>query len=1220
MTNDKGEIAVSLPASSEKVIFTVPLIYRSDGKYFDPVNNIYSISTGKIIQDSPYDHNNNNNNQAYRHTISLVETKESGGKREYPVISLEVWEKDIASLSTGVNDLILGLDGYEKFTILETLVEGRNLWTNSGSGEIAPLRVYCDKSESGYIEENKDPSKGTGWATERYKNGSVIRSIIYLSGSGLSEKRTYLHELGHCIMFNYSRQPDVADPHYAYGRYSNGVAYSEGWANFYAHAAYNGGLGESKIDYYDIETPRVTYGGDKYGPQQLRPRYGLEYEDSKEGKTMMRYNEYASAAIFWDIYNYYRKDLRMGNSGAISAIGTAMKETSKYSQRSGYPDMFEFYERITRDKVNVWEKAFKANFQGFMDAIPPDVIVWSEFDSNTGKYSIKVDATDDTKVERVDLFCGNHYNDSISYIGSSKSVPCSFNTIKGHDIYEHDLLVNTFIARVSDLAGADATKVSGNAIVYTDDAKKYDVDRGYEGKNGKGFMPFGEFTYSYRDTAPATYDLPLPSANDDIITLMQNKGLSARSITSEDDIDQDIYRYDVLLLNNEIKDKIDILKDYISNSGVLFVTAEAGNFLDNTFTDVFSTTIINSDAPLTTNDKGLMAVIGDSTLDGIILPTTAAGFKENPKLQAIASMGDAVICAAGDYGYGRIIYVPFSPDATSNQLLDYAIDTAATDNIRGRVKVSFHLRDHILQDSYPLTLEAGTSKTYSVPKGADDLYIANNQYVPELKLEVFSPDGSIYELEPEGMYSYMYDLDGEAGTWTVKISNEGDRTLTTALFVSQPIHEIYFDDLDIANDGYLYTNKRAFVLSGTADAYNSFSLTIEHEEDSVIRTVSIVNGEFSHNIQLEPGINKLEINAVDDAGNKLFRSLWVCYDTVAPVLEVASSQDIAYLDDYTLILSANESCIVTVNDEECEDISSGTPVYSFETALETGNNVFNVVATDYAGNRTTLRVTITRSEKTMEGNNPEIVGFSIRENAIISEDTAVYVFIQEESDYILRAWLDDKEMVVDGNMIDLNLKGIKSGRHSLICYVEDEWGNSTQVAISVIVEKEVEDGICVSGKIKSYNPNKPITIQLMKAENEIAYTETFEGSGGYGLEEQEFIIPDVAPGIYDLVIIKDAHTKLTVKNVTVSNEDLDLTKDIRPEVQLMTLRCGDINGDGLINDADLTILWRAGNYNRKADEAENSWCDLNGDGLINDADLTILWLAYNYNRGAIIIE
>ena len=162
-------------------------------------------------------------------------------------------------------------------------------------------------------------------------------------------------------------------------------------------------------------------------------------------------------------------------------------------------------------------------------------------------------------------------------------------------------------------------------------------------------------------------------------------------------------------------------------------------------------------------------------------------------------------------------------------------------------------------------------------------------------------------------------------------------------------------------------------------------------------------------------------------------------------------------------------------------------------------------------------------------------------------------------------------------------------------------------------------GVSVSGKIKSYNPLKQTTIQLMKDEEPV-YTEIVAGKSGYGLIEQDFVIPGVEPDTYSLVIKKDAHTKFTVLNFVVGEEeDLDLTLDNRPEVQLMALRCGDINGDGLINDADLTVLWRAGNYNKKTAEAENEWCDLNGDGLINDADLTILWMVYNYNRGEIII-
>ena len=165
-----------------------------------------------------------------------------------------------------------------------------------------------------------------------------------------------------------------------------------------------------------------------------------------------------------------------------------------------------------------------------------------------------------------------------------------------------------------------------------------------------------------------------------------------------------------------------------------------------------------------------------------------------------------------------------------------------------------------------------------------------------------------------------------------------------------------------------------------------------------------------------------------------------------------------------------------------------------------------------------------------------------------------------------------------------------------------------------------ETGVNVSGKVKSYNPNKPLTIRLLNEDKTIAGEKILDGPGGFGQTEQIFTFAGVAPGRYDLVITKEAHSQFRVLALDIDNTDVDLTLNSRPELQLMTLRCGDINGDGLINDADLTVLWRAGNYNLKAEEAENGRCDLNGDGLINDADLTVLWQAYNYNRGEIIIN
>jgi len=169
------------------------------------------------------------------------------------------------------------------------------------------------------------------------------------------------------------------------------------------------------------------------------------------------------------------------------------------------------------------------------------------------------------------------------------------------------------------------------------------------------------------------------------------------------------------------------------------------------------------------------------------------------------------------------------------------------------------------------------------------------------------------------------------------------------------------------------------------------------------------------------------------------------------------------------------------------------------------------------------------------------------------------------------------------------------------------------------ITMNLTSGVFITGKVKSYNPKVPTTVQLMRDNIEM-YTTTIGAATGSDQSEQTFTLEGVVPGTYTLVINKPAHTSFTVQTIVVEDENVDLTQDIRPEVRLMTLRCGDINGDGMINDGDLTALWMIANYNRNTSVASNHLCDLNGDGMINDGDLTILWMIVNYNRSRIIIS
>jgi len=140
----------------------------------------------------------------------------------------------------------------------------------------------------------------------------------------------------------------------------------------------------------------------------------------------------------------------------------------------------------------------------------------------------------------------------------------------------------------------------------------------------------------------------------------------------------------------------------------------------------------------------------------------------------------------------------------------------------------------------------------------------------------------------------------------------------------------------------------------------------------------------------------------------------------------------------------------------------------------------------------------------------------------------------------------------------------------------------------------------VFGTVRSYNPNNPVTLQLLQ-NNEVKHTTTITAEAGGVRRDQDFTFVGVEPGTYSLVITKTAHLKFTVHNVVVGENDLDLTQDDREAVRLMTLICGDINRDGQINSSDLLIL--LGSY---LEIGENLLADLNGDGQVNSSDLLIL--------------
>ena len=311
--------------------------------------------------------------------------------------------------------------------------------------------------------------------------------------------------------------------------------------------------------------------------------------------------------------------------------------------------------------------------------------------------------------------------------------------------------------------------------------------------------------------------------------------------------------------------------------------------------------------------------------------------------------------------------------------------------------------------------------------------------------------------------------------------------------------------------------------------------------------------------------------------------------------------------DKTVVWTSSNENIATVKDGVIKGVAPGTAVITVKASA--GTNVSASLTVSVKGR---LVTPFARVNKTAD--NQITLNWDSIPNAA---GYTVYRRLASSPDYAMIAQNVTGGAYVDGDLGNgvylYKIIAISNNTNYLDSRLSDASARTT-----IGSGEAPELTFVVSGLVTSYNPNNITTIQLMQGGVE-KYAATIAAEAGSGQKQQSFFIGNVLPGDYTLVITKGAHTIFTVETITV-NKDLDLTKDSRAAVQNMTLLCGDISKDGMINDGDLALLWLASNYNKSAaDLTVNALCDLNGDGMINDGDLAILWLAVNYNKGAVIV-
>jgi len=153
----------------------------------------------------------------------------------------------------------------------------------------------------------------------------------------------------------------------------------------------------------------------------------------------------------------------------------------------------------------------------------------------------------------------------------------------------------------------------------------------------------------------------------------------------------------------------------------------------------------------------------------------------------------------------------------------------------------------------------------------------------------------------------------------------------------------------------------------------------------------------------------------------------------------------------------------------------------------------------------------------------------------------------------------------------------------------------------------------VTGIIQSYNPGEETVIQLLQ-EDTVKYEVSIGAENGTGQTTKAFMLEDVKSGTYDLLVQKAGHLDYRIENVVVGSSAVDLSARTGKAYQTITLLAGDVNGDGSINESDVSVIRYSTNINKTAAEAANELADVNGDGSVTETDVSVVRYTVHMNQ------
>lgn len=927
----------------------------------------------------------------------------------------------------------------------------------------------------------KPPKVKVVWKDDSYSGGTRCgKDTMYIQSIKTDtdewDQTVIWHEYGHFLMSNFAEQPKGAGgSHNAIGVYNKGLAYSEGWATYfgqyvdgtpnYRDSNASGGI------YNEIETPNPDV-----------PNEG---------------NEYANAATLWDItdtVNESHDKLSESFTLVQNVFHEKVASTGKYNQ--GLSDFWTNWFAKGYAKGKEYEIWSIFNRHGMQFDNEPPKVSFKKLPSEliTKDTEVEVNATDNIRVEKVEFYVDGVLKSTCT------APPYKFVIKKG----EYPKGKHILQAKAYDPAGLYQTATTGGfqeADIVSDVKVTKPV---YSNLTGMDFLT-NTILQQIREAFGVAYQpfivddgeeaIAVTTKHwDDIGSILKGMGKSFIEINDASLVTyDDIKIYDSIFLNcnsgaiSYAGRAASSIERFVREGGTVYASDRAYAYIDKAFPGYikfpYSPYIGRAQkVNATITDKGLASYLGNENikinydLSGwVVIESVSPDVTTHVTGDYYNDFGilikGAPLLVSFPYGKGKVIYTTFHNERQITdevaKILEYLV-LKVTHNIpENNVIDIINKFDYLPMSIMFSTLSQGEeSEMYKFNcKPGYDYLLTMDSYGGDYDIELYKPDGTLYSIIQNPMLSNgIYIMNPEAGEWGYKVLAK----------------EVYFDDAAFVvgigeslrtpsiTNLEEFTNKPFVDIEGVAPGYSKIELVVKNGENSDRYNTSVNDSVFNFSdVMLYEGTNELTvcgsvyresvINSVYGNPDLKIREYIIECDFTEPIIEFDYEYDeIVYVDEIEISGSVSEECSVIINGQEAELVYGkiGTnPHFDLTVNLSKGENVFTIKAVDKAGNESVTTLSIYRDENiSNETNPPKVVSINLSEEQIVSDDYVIEIVAEDESDYVIRAAIDEIEVdAKDGNRF--TLENQKEGKHLFSYAVIDRWDNMTTGEVTFYISK-----------------------------------------------------------------------------------------------------------------------------------------------------------------------